>query len=84
MTKSVYVTVLKPKLIGNPPDFEIELEAANGLEAMQLLSEQPLPDVVITDVRMPQMDGIAFIKASKEKFPIFVSSCFRATRILNI
>lgn len=60
---------IKAKIDWKSAGFQIEFEAANGLEAMQLLSEQPLPDVVITDVRMPQMDGIAFIKASKEKFP---------------
>ncbi|OPH48193.1 DNA-binding response regulator [Paenibacillus ferrarius] len=60
---------IKAKIDWPSAGFAIALEAANGLEAIQLLSDQPLPDVIITDVRMPQMDGIAFIKACKEKFP---------------
>mgnify|MGYP005974765551 CR=1 FL=1 len=32
-------------------------EAANGLEAMQLVQEKK-PDIVITDIKMPGMDGI--------------------------
>lgn len=31
-------------------------EAANGLEAMQLVQEKK-PDIVITDIKMPGMDG---------------------------
>lgn len=35
--------------------------ASNGLEAIQLI-EQKSPDIVITDIRMPLMDGLALIK----------------------
>ncbi|KRF06792.1 two-component system response regulator [Paenibacillus sp. Soil766] len=60
---------IKAKIDWASAGFAIALEAANGLEALQLLGEQPLPDIVITDVRMPQMDGIAFVNACKEKYP---------------
>ncbi|KRE57973.1 response regulator transcription factor [Paenibacillus sp. Soil750] len=60
---------IKAKIDWTSTGFEIALEAANGLEALQLLEEHPLPDIVITDVRMPQMDGIAFVSACKEKYP---------------
>ena len=36
-------------------------EAANGLEAMQLVQEKK-PDIVITDIKMPGMDGIELAK----------------------
>jgi two-component system response regulator YesN len=60
---------IKAKIDWTSAGYEIAQEAANGLEALQLLEAHPLPDVVITDVRMPQMDGISFVSACKEKYP---------------
>ncbi|OAS21829.1 response regulator transcription factor [Paenibacillus oryzisoli] len=60
---------IKAKIDWKSAGFEITQEAANGLDALQLLEAYPLPDVIITDVRMPQMDGIAFVSACKEKYP---------------
>ncbi len=44
-------------LIEKEPDMEVAGEASNGAEAVQL-SRTLLPDVVIMDVNMPDMDGI--------------------------
>jgi len=44
--------------------FEIVGTASNGQEALRLIREQRA-DVVITDLKMPQMDGIALINALK-------------------
>ncbi|CAH1216940.1 Regulator of RpoS [Paenibacillus allorhizoplanae] len=60
---------IKAKIDWTSAGYEIAQEAANGLEALQLLEAHPMPDVVITDVRMPQMDGISFVSACKEKYP---------------
>lgn len=40
-------------------------EAANGLEAMQLVQKKK-PDIVITDIKMPGMDGIELIRQLRE------------------
>lgn len=40
------------------------VEAANGQEALQCV-ESDLPDVIISDVMMPKMDGFAFTEAIK-------------------
>lgn len=38
-------------------------EAADGVEALDLLSSQSiLPDLIITDIEMPTMDGIALVE----------------------
>ncbi len=37
------------------------LEAKNGLEALEIARESS-PDLVITDIRMPKMDGVALMK----------------------
>ncbi len=54
----------------------VEGEAASGLEAWEWLRDHPV-DMVITDVRMPQMDGIELARRLKERDPgvkvIFVS-----------
>lgn len=40
-------------------------EAANGKEALSMVLENP-PDLIVSDVMMPVMDGIRFCKAIKE------------------
>ena len=46
---------------------EIE-EAANGQEALAL-QESFRPTIVLVDIRMPKMDGLAFITESKKRYP---------------
>ncbi|MCS7068005.1 MAG: response regulator transcription factor [Meiothermus sp.] len=55
-------------LLSSQPDFEVVGEASNGLEALDLLEKQSL-DVVLMDLRMPQMDGVSAIRQIRAKFP---------------
>lgn len=48
--------------------FEIAGEAENGLEALEI-AEKVVPDVVITDIKMPFMDGLTLSSKLREKFP---------------
>lgn len=48
--------------------FTIAGEAANGIEGFQLI-ENVRPDIVITDIVMPGMDGISLTAQIKEHFP---------------
>ena len=50
------------------PDLEVVAEAANGHEAVELCRRFP-PELVLMDLRMPQMDGIAATYAIKREFP---------------
>ncbi|GGF81909.1 response regulator [Azorhizobium oxalatiphilum] len=42
--------------------------AANGLAAVEMLRHHPDIHVVVTDIRMPEMDGIALIQAARSEF----------------
>ncbi|MCX7783451.1 MAG: response regulator transcription factor [Meiothermus sp.] len=55
-------------LLSSQPDFEVVGEASNGLEALDLLEKLRL-DVVLMDLRMPQMDGVSAIRQIRAKFP---------------
>lgn len=48
--------------------FTIAGEAANGIEGFHLV-EQIRPEIVITDIVMPGMDGISLTAQIKEHFP---------------
>ena len=42
-------------------------DACNGREALERLQSAPLPDVVLVDWNMPEMDGLEFIKAVRRE-----------------
>lgn len=50
-------------------DIETIGEANNGLEVLKLLKNELQPDIIITDIRMPQMDGISLTKTISKEFP---------------
>ncbi|WEK54043.1 MAG: response regulator [Candidatus Cohnella colombiensis] len=47
-------------------DYELYY-AANGLEAMQLVAQQPTIDLMVLDLNMPVMDGFEVLRALKEQ-----------------
>ncbi len=55
-------------------EIEVLGEAADGRAALDeiavLAARQDLPDVVLMDLVMPRLDGIAATKAIKEKYPV--------------
>ena len=42
--------------------------AKNGLEALSLL-EKERPDIVVTDIKMPKMDGLELISECRKRYP---------------
>lgn len=55
-------------MLSRAPDLSIRGTAANGAEAFAMCKENP-PDVVLMDLRMPHMDGIAATRLIKKAYP---------------
>ena len=49
-------------------DMDVIGTAENGIAVLELL-KKGLPDVILMDVRMPEMDGVLCTKTVKEKYP---------------
>ena len=49
-------------------DIEILCEASNGKEALDMLADE-WPDVILMDIKMPEMNGIAATENIMEKYP---------------
>lgn len=43
-------------------------ESSNGKEGLEILKQEPV-DIIITDLNMPDMDGIEFTKKVKKIYP---------------
>ena len=55
-------------MLSGEPDLKIVGEAADGQEALELCRRER-PDLVLMDVRMPRMDGLAATRSINRRFP---------------
>lgn len=55
-------------VIGDQPDMQVVGQAANGAEAIALALEYR-PDVLLLDLRMPELNGVAALGALKAQWP---------------
>jgi DNA-binding NarL/FixJ family response regulator len=56
------------RLLATWPGIAVVGEAVNGLEAVSLIAQQR-PDVVLIDLHMPVLDGIAATRLIKARWP---------------
>lgn len=56
------------RILEDEPDFKVVGEASDGSEAL-LLAEDALPDIVVLDVGMPNMDGIQTCRNMRARWP---------------
>jgi two-component system, NarL family, invasion response regulator UvrY len=58
------------KLIGTLDDFGVLFEASNGMEVQKLITTQRvIPDILMLDINMPQMDGYATATWIRKHYP---------------
>ncbi|WP_127539104.1 response regulator transcription factor [Paenibacillus illinoisensis] len=59
---------LRELIIRTAPEFRVMGEASGGREALEFLRSD-VPDVLITDIRMREMDGLTLISKAREMYP---------------
>ncbi len=62
------VASINTEYIERLPDFSVVGTAKNGKEALQRLASGEKIDLLILDVYMPQLDGLAMLEAVRQKF----------------
>ena len=72
---SAYVRKVVREMLAHSPMIQIAGVARDGAEALQLL-ETIRPDVVISDLMMPELDGVQFVRQQmlRDPIPIIVMS----------
>lgn len=55
-------------LLESQEGFEVVGEASNGKEALDFLSSNPVPDIVLTDISMDEMDGIELLQLINKQY----------------
>jgi len=59
---------IKSSLNWEDHGFEIVGQAENGIKAIEVI-EKTHPDIVLTDIKMPKMDGLELISEIRKRFP---------------
>jgi DNA-binding NarL/FixJ family response regulator len=55
-------------ILGNKPDMQLVGVAEDGKKAVDM-AKKLIPDIILMDIRMPEIDGVKCIKIIKEKLP---------------
>ena len=74
------------KMLGSSSHIEVIGKAKNGKEGLALVARSQ-PDVICTDLQMPEMDGLEFTKQVMAKYPtpiLILSNAVQKTDIDNI
>jgi DNA-binding NarL/FixJ family response regulator len=56
-------------LLRQEKDFQVVGEAANGFEVVSMLKSGIHPDILLTDINMPEMDGLTLTRQISKSYP---------------
>ena len=69
------IDMIERKIHWNDLGFEVAGSATNGVKALELV-EKLQPDVVLTDIKMPYMDGLELSRRLNREYPnIYIMLC---------
>ena len=69
------IDVMKKKIRWDDLGFDVVGSATNGVKALELV-EKLQPDVVLTDIKMPYMDGLELARKLNQDYPnIYIMLC---------
>ena len=69
------IDIMKQKIRWNDLGFNVVGSATNGVKALELV-EKLQPDVVLTDIKMPYMDGLELARKLNQDYPnIYIMLC---------
>lgn len=56
-------------LLDAEKDIEVLNVASNGVQVMDMLTEGLSPDLILSDISLPEMDGLTLLKNIKDQYP---------------
>ena len=69
------IDIMEQKIRWNDLGFDVVGSATNGVKALELV-EKLQPDVVLTDIKMPYMDGLELARKLNQDYPnIYIMLC---------
>lgn len=77
---------IKASLKWEETDFMVAGEAYDGEEALNLV-EKLRPDIVLTDIKMPKMDGITLLRHLRTRYPevrVVILSCVNEAEMVRL
>ncbi|MFN3361836.1 MAG: response regulator [Pseudanabaenaceae cyanobacterium] len=83
---SIVALEILQRLINSSGEAEVVGTATDGIEGLAVIARTQ-PDVICTDLQMPNMDGLEFTKAVMQQFPrpiLVISNAVHPTDVDNI
>jgi response regulator NasT len=62
--------------------YEVVAEAGDGREALNLV-DRVNPDVVILDIKMPNLDGISVARKISDRFPVIILTAYTERHLIE-